>query len=147
MTQPHRTTPAASAACASAREAWFRVFLTGLLFVALILSGSVPQGMMRSAGADGMRLVLCTPDGPRDVWMTPAGDIRDTGSLPGRNHETGKCLAVTLSLAAVQTGVGDLVAPGDPADLRLSLGGPRDMPHLFQAAAHPRGPPRTIPVL
>ena len=46
-----------------------------LLLLALLGSSTVPDGLMRAQGPEGMRLVLCTPDGTQEVWLTDAGEI------------------------------------------------------------------------
>ncbi len=81
-----------------------RLLLSMVLLLALLLSGTVPQGMMRVAGADadGVRLVLCTPDGLRDAWMAPDGTIVDSDPLPAETHETSDCLAVSVALGTGQ---------------------------------------------
>lgn len=38
---------------------------------------------MRAGGADGMRLVLCTTDGPQEVWLTDDGR-----TIPVEDHDT-----------------------------------------------------------
>ncbi len=73
-----------------------------VLLVALIASGVVPQGMMRVAGAEGARLVLCTGEGPREIWMAADGSVSDEAPLPSTNHEVSSCLAVSLSLAGLE---------------------------------------------
>ncbi len=45
-----------------------------VLLLALLLAGMVPDGMMRQAGPDGMRLVLCTADGVQEVWLSEDGE-------------------------------------------------------------------------
>ena len=83
-----------------------RLTLRLVLFCALVLSGTVPQGMMRQAGADGIALVLCTAEGPQPVWMTPDGQM-----LPGDRPvedppHAAKCLPVTPALDGVQADSG-----------------------------------------
>jgi hypothetical protein len=58
--------------------------------------------MMRAAGEDGVRLVLCTEEGPRDLWLSADGSVTGQAPLPESNQEVGKCLAVTQAIAAVQ---------------------------------------------
>ena len=80
------------------------------LLLSLAFSGVVPQGMMRVAGEDGVRLVLCTEEGPRDLWLAPDGSMSERAPLPEKNHEVGKCLAVGYAFAAVQAAA--LADPG-----------------------------------
>lgn len=75
-----------------------------LLFIALIFGATVPKGMMRYADSEGIRLVLCTTDGPREMVLAPDGTLED---IPLGKHEEGgalPCLAVVLSFAGVQSG-------------------------------------------
>lgn len=88
---------------ASSRVAVFASHVAlAVLVLALTLAGIVPQGMMRVAGDDGSRLVLCTEEGPRDLWLGPEGLLSDRAPLPEKDHELGKCLAVNYAFAAVQ---------------------------------------------
>lgn len=68
-----------------------------LLLLALLLAGMVPDGMMRQAGADGMRLVLCTSDGAQEVWLSEDG--RATPVDPDQDGKTAHkphCVQVNL---------------------------------------------------
>ena len=72
------------------------------LLLALILSGTVPQGFMRTTGADGTSLVLCTSQGPTEVWLTASGDIQPDPPSEQTPTDISDCLAITLSLVMVQ---------------------------------------------
>ena len=118
-----------------------RAVLSSLLFLALVLSGTVPQGMMRVADGSGQRLVLCTSDGPSEIWMDADGVAHDRAPLPDRTHETGKCLSVTSALAAVQ---GDLGARAEPVEFdrfRPDLTAPRPAAAPPQHRPQSRAPP------
>ncbi|WP_347312246.1 hypothetical protein [Defluviimonas sp. SAOS-178_SWC] len=119
----------------------FARLLPALLVLSLWLSGVVPQGMMRVAGGDGTRLMLCTEDGPRDIWMGVDGTLREQGPLPERNHEVGKCLAVTLALMGAQS---DATGLHRPAEFSAFVPGHSAARPVLEAAwrpAQPRGPP------
>lgn len=80
-----------------------RPLLRVLLLLAVILSGTVPEGMMRMAGADGMAgpsLVLCTGDGPQEIRLLPDGAVvpADRGSQDdqGDHKRQAKCLSLHL---------------------------------------------------
>lgn len=64
----------------------FSSLLWPLLLVSLLLMATVPQGMMRIGGADGMRVVLCTSDGPTEIWLgadgTPIDEPEHEQSAP-----------------------------------------------------------------
>lgn len=48
---------------------------TLMTMIALALSGTIPQGWMPAAGADGkVLLVICTSDGPTERWVDLDGD-------------------------------------------------------------------------
>jgi len=81
------------------------------LLLALILSGTVPQGFMRSSDADGMALVLCSPDGLTEVWLTADGEIQDEAPADQPSSDMPDCLAVTLSVAMLQSWLGALAQP------------------------------------
>lgn len=115
--------------------------VSGLLVVALLLSGVVPQGMMRVADAYGQRLVLCTLDGPHDIWMRPDGSLQDRAPAPGQNRDTGKCLPVVLALAAVQADLGDLHRRVDFARFRPVLRAAARIRPPLRLAPEPRAPP------
>lgn len=72
--------------------------MQGLLLIALVLMASVPQGMMRATSADGMVLVLCTGEGPKELRIDAQGNPVET---PGDDETDAlPCLAVTQGLAA-----------------------------------------------
>lgn len=112
-----------------------------LLLVSMFLSGIVPQGMMRVADADSTRLVLCTPEGPRDIWMRADGSVSDQAPLPEENHEVSKCLAVTLALAAVQDAALATHSPARFAPFVPDLATPRPVAAAEWRPAQPRAPP------
>src|SRR5690606_40255804 len=66
---------------------WPRLASLILLLLSLVLSGIVPQGMMRAAGEDGVRLVLCTEEGPRDLWLSADGSVTGQAPLPESNQD------------------------------------------------------------
>lgn len=79
-----------------------------LLLLALIGTGLVPSGFMRVSGPEGMRLVLCTGDGPQEIFVDARGapiPDDDPGGAPGEDHRTASCilsgLVPTLSPEAV----------------------------------------------
>lgn len=78
-------------------QAFSGILTRALLLLSLLLAGMVPDGMMRQAGADGTRLVLCTADGVQEVWLsengetTPADPERD-GKTAHKSH----CVQVNL---------------------------------------------------
>ena len=83
-----------------------------LLLLALLGTGSVPEGMMRAGGADGMRLVLCTTDGPQEVWLTDDGR-----TIPVEDHDTDHDQP-----HCVQVSVGSVdLTPPQPVALALDL--------------------------
>ncbi|WP_417714709.1 DUF2946 family protein [Pseudophaeobacter arcticus] len=93
--------------------------LTGLITRALLLlalfgSASVPDGFMRAQGPEGLRLVLCTPDGTQEVWLTDDGEVIPVeDGQTGHNHDGPHC---------VQVSVAGLGAAPDPGPLiRLPL--------------------------
>lgn len=112
-----------------------------LLFLALLGTGSVPEGMMRAGGAEGMRLVLCTTDGPQVVWLTDDGR-----TIPVEDHDTehDRPHCVQVSIGSVELTPPHPVAIGldlRPADL---VGRDRAMPARQPAPSHnrARAPPR-----
>ena len=113
-----------------------------ILLLALLLSGGVPQGMMRTQNAQGgTELVLCTPEGPRAIWMAADGSIQPRAPLPQKNAEMGKCLAVNLSFAAVQVGASSLVLAAEFSDFRPDLTAQPPVYAPLRPRAQPRAPP------
>ncbi|MCV2879516.1 hypothetical protein OE699_11715 [Sedimentimonas flavescens] len=112
-----------------------------VLLLSLFLSGIVPQGMMRVGDADSTRLVLCTPEGPRDIWMRADGSVSDQAPLPDENHEVSKCLAVTLALAAVQDAALAAHSPASFAPFVPDLAVSRPIVAAEWRPAQPRAPP------
>lgn len=68
-----------------------------LLLLALVLLGTVPDGTMRQAGPDGIRLVLCTSDGTKEVWLTEDGDTVPVDEAEGKGGKHDRhCVQVAL---------------------------------------------------
>ncbi len=87
------------------------MLLRSLLVIALTLAGTVPAGMMRVSGGDGLRLVLCTPDGTQEVWLADDGTVTpvdEPGEDDSRGHRPSHCVQVTLF---ADGGGGDLSEP------------------------------------
>lgn len=118
--------------------------LRALLLVSLILSGTVPQGMMRTASVDGMQLVLCTPEGPKEVWMGAEGEIHDTLPASDEPHFTQKCLSVTLAMVGLQFWRGALAEPARFATFRPDTSDLRIARAPASTAHRPRAPPALI---
>ncbi|MCI5112436.1 MAG: hypothetical protein MRY75_17970 [Marivita sp.] len=69
-----------------------------LLFLALLGSATVPDGFMRAQGPDGLRLVLCTPDGTQEVWLTDEGDVIPVeDDHPAQGHDGPHCVQVSVA--------------------------------------------------
>ena len=85
-----------------------------LLLLALIGSATVPDGLMRAQGPDGLQLVLCTPDGTQEVWLTDDGEVIPVeDGQPVQDHDGPHC---------VQVNVAGTEGPPDPGPLiRLPL--------------------------
>nr|WP_245216484.1 hypothetical protein [Sagittula salina] len=66
-----------------------------LLLVALLGTATVPSGFMRASGPGGMRLVLCTPDGPQEVWLTEAGEVVPVDDR--QDHDPPQCIQVSVA--------------------------------------------------
>lgn len=142
LSQAHghrRVTVAPPGICLGARM--LARLMPALLVLSLSLSGIVPQGMMRVAGDRGARLVLCTDDGPREIWLGADGALRDEAPLPARNHDVGKCLAVTLALVAAQNGASDLHRPAEFSAFIPDHSPVRPILLAAWRPAQPRAPP------
>ena len=102
-----------------------------LLLLALLGTGSVPEGMMRAGGADGMRLVLCTTDGPQEVWLTDDGR-----TIPIEDHDTDhdQPHCVQVSIGSVD------LSPPQPVALALDLRPADLVPHDRAALPRQRAP-------
>lgn len=85
-----------------------------LLLLSLLLAGLVPSGMMRQAGADGMRLVLCTADGVQEVWLSENGDTTpvDPDGDASKGH---KPHCVQVNLIAQSEAIPSVHAPANQA--------------------------------
>ncbi|WP_226782889.1 DUF2946 family protein [Oceaniglobus trochenteri] len=117
------------------------IVLRTLLLVSLVLSGTVAQGFMRVAGDDGMAVVLCTPEGPTEVWLTEDGRTLDEQPADHAPSETSGCLAITLSLVLVQAWLVTLATPAEFGMFRTVL---VDRRHALVSDAtphQPRAPP------
>lgn len=118
------------------------VFCT--LLLALILSGTVPQGFMRSAADDGMMLVLCTPNGLTEVWMSAEGDIHENAPIDHTASDQMDCLAITLSLVLVQSWLDALVNPAEFSPFRMTLSDQRRALVVTHSPVQPRAPPAVV---
>jgi len=125
---------------AGAADAILRV----LLLVALMVAGTVPQGLMRVARADGIELVLCTPDGPKDLWMTADGNIHEDQPTHEEEQSRPKCLSVALAMAALTYRDASLPLDAGYAAYQLKAGNLRVVRAPVAAAHQPRAPPSLI---
>ncbi|MDQ2094068.1 DUF2946 family protein [Rhodalgimonas zhirmunskyi] len=87
-----------------------------LLFLALLGSATMPTGLMRAQGPDGMQLVLCTPDGTKEVWLTNDGEVRPvdehqpgSGDHNGGDHNGPHCVQVSVANAEAPPQVSSLI--------------------------------------
>lgn len=115
-----------------------------LLLVALIVAGTVPQGLMRMARADGIELVLCTPDGPQDLWITADGENHEDQPTQEEEHPGPKCLNVTLAMAALTYWVASLPLDAGYAAYQLETDDLLVVRAPAAAAHQPRAPPALI---
>lgn len=86
-------------------SAAFRVFsrvhlVRMVLLIGLLLAATVPEGMMRVSGPDGLQMVLCTVDGPRDMVLLPDGTLSEAPVTQG--DAGGGCIAVIAAFDGVQ---------------------------------------------
>lgn len=116
--------------------------LRALLLLSMLLSATVPQGMMRVSSADGMQMVLCTEDGPQQMLLMPDGTLREVPV--GDTDHAGACLAISVAFAGVQADwLPSALAASFPAALAPNTADVA--PHLAPALAFAsRGPPRLI---
>lgn len=115
-----------------------------LVLVALMVAGTVPQGLMRMARADGMELVLCTPEGPKELWMTADGEVHEDRPTHEEEHSGPKCLSVTLAMAALTYWVASLPMDAGYAAYQLETGDLGVVRATVAAAHQPRAPPALI---
>ncbi|TDK42379.1 DUF2946 family protein [Antarcticimicrobium luteum] len=82
-----------------------------MLLLALLGTATVPNGLMRAQGPDGMRLVLCTSDGTQEVWLTDDGEaIPVEDGHPGdADHDQPHCVQVSVAGTEAPTPIGALV--------------------------------------
>lgn len=115
-----------------------------LLLSAVLLASVVPQGMMRVAGAGGPTLVLCSSHGPQEIsadLLDIPYEILSLMEDSGQEDEPGKCLAITLALAAIQSW-------SDAEAFRAEFQGFRDLltsPLWHRVAIVRPNPPRAPP--
>lgn len=118
-----------------------QLLLRSLLLIALALMATVPSGMMRIKGDGGMRLVLCTGDGPQEVWL----DARGIPSTPEHeDHHSPRCVQVHLT--APVPGFVPVVAQAELQRQSLAVAGRNQiharLPFVWQSG--PRAPPVSI---
>lgn len=98
--------------CAARRAG--AAILRAVLLIALLLGGTVPDGMMRVAEpGEGLRLVLCTPEGTKEVWLAEDGKVTPVDDGPaddGEPHDPPVCVQVTF--------IGPDGVPPEPAPVR-----------------------------
>jgi len=117
------------------------VALRCVLLLALFLSGIVPQGFMRGASNDGMLLVLCTPEGPTEIWLTDDGRALDEQPADQPAEDAPSCMAVTLSLVMVQAWLYTLAEPAELTAFRPGFADLRRARLTDKARHQPRAPP------
>ena len=71
------------------------LIIRALLLLALFGTATVPDGFMRSAAPDGLRIVLCMEDGPREVWLTEAGEVVPVDDH--QDHDQPHCIQVSVA--------------------------------------------------
>lgn len=131
----------ANQVCSAMRFPDRKVVLSYSLLLAIFLSGVVPQGFMRIADVDGMKLVLCTPEGPSEVWLTDDGRMQEKQPANHPEQKVSNCLAITLSLVALQAWLSTLAAPIEFAAFRPDLVDRRRALVSAKAPQQPRAPP------
>jgi len=112
-----------------------------VLLMALFLSGIVPQELMRVASNDGMMLVLCTPEGPTEVWLTDDGRALDEQPADDPTDAPSSCMAVTLSVVMVQAWLYTFAGPAELTAFRPDFVDLRRTRLSDKAPHQPRGPP------
>lgn len=117
------------------------VALRCVLLLALFMSGNVPQGLMRVASNDGMMLVLCTPEGPTEVWLTDDGRALDEQPADDPTDGPSNCMAVTLSLVMVQAWLYTFAGPAEFTAFLPDLVDFRRARQSDKAPHQPRAPP------
>jgi len=115
-----------------------------LLLVALMVAGTVPHGLMRMARADGIKLVLCTPDGPKELWMTADGEIHEDQPTHEEEHSGPQSLNVALAMAALTYWAASLPLEAGYAAYQLETGNLQAAGAPVAAAHQPRAPPALI---
>jgi len=98
---------------------------------------------MRVASNDGMMLVLCTPEGPTEVWLTDDGNVLEEQPADHPTEGPSSCMAVTLSLVMVQAWLYTRAEPANFPALRPDF---VDLPRGRQSDKAPNQP-RAPPVL
>ncbi|MBU2980993.1 hypothetical protein KO498_04115 [Lentibacter algarum] len=115
-----------------------------VLLLALIMAGAIPVGFMRIATTDGMKLVLCTSDGPTEVWMTDEGDVIDSQPVKHQPEDQNGCATVVLSLVMVQAWITAVSSPVEFSVFRLEHSDQRAALVALKSPQQPRAPPITI---
>lgn len=96
---------------------------------------------MRVASNDGMMLVLCTPEGPAEVWLTDDGRALDEQPADHPTEGPSSCMAVTLSLVMVQAWLYTLAGPAEFNAFRPDFIDLRRARLSDKAPNQPRAPP------
>ncbi|EBA08010.1 DUF2946 family protein [Sagittula stellata] len=74
---------------------FLRTITRALLLLGLIGTSVVPTGFMRVSGPEGIRLVICTGDGPQEITVDASGapiPDDDTGDAPDEDHRSASCI-------------------------------------------------------
>lgn len=75
------------------------ILLRAVLMLALLAAGTVPQGMMRASDGDGMRMVICTDDGPREMLIAADGVVKPAPPQPDSEAEGHGMACLVISQA------------------------------------------------
>ncbi len=96
---------------------------------------------MRVANEDGIKLVLCTTEGPSEVWLTPGGQLLGERPADHPLQNSSTCLAVTLSLNMVQSWQAAIAVSAEFAAFRPDIVDRRSALLSPKTPQQPRAPP------
>ncbi len=128
-------------ACATRLKVASSVLLTQILLISMLVLGGIPQGVMQVSDSDGFRIVICTGNGPLDLWQQLDGTVSE--QIPGQeqSERSYDCINVLVASTGVQS-LHDLVwGSVEFSRYRLPITS-RQVAHLiYQAPQQPRAPP------
>ncbi|SNZ07574.1 hypothetical protein [Cohaesibacter gelatinilyticus] len=127
--------------CAAHLKAASSVLLTQILLISMLVLGGLPQGVMEVSDSDGVRIVICTGNGPLDLWQQLDGTVSEQMPEQEQSERSHDCINVLVANTGVQS-LQDLVwGSVEFSRYRLPIASRQVAGLIYQTPQQPRAPP------